>query len=427
MSKCRAIFISAPASNQGKTTVAVGLAYLCRQRGLRVRAFKAGPDFLDAMLLVRASGNPVYQLDLWMNGEENCRQLLCEASQQADIIIIEGVMGLFDGSPSSADLAKLFGVPVVAVIDASGMGQTFGAIAKGLAGFDRSVSLAGVLANNVASGRHAELIEQAWPRGVRFLGKVFRNDNATFPRRHLGLTQADEIVDLDDRLGQVAKGLALTDIDRVFSIVDFSAPCTVSAPKLLDGVRIAIARDEAFAFIYQANLDLLNAMGATIEFFSPLADKRLPEADSVYLPGGYPELHLEGLEGNTDMKASLCQHFQNGLPIYAECGGMLYALNSLQEIDGRTGQMLGLLPGRAIMQSRLKSLSYQVANFPEGVLRGHTFHYSSLDVTMAPRNHCTRVSDNSLGEAIYSSNGLTATYVHSYFPSNPTCAASLFK
>ncbi|HYM48429.1 MAG TPA: cobyrinate a,c-diamide synthase, partial [Burkholderiaceae bacterium] len=194
---CPALFISAPASGQGKTTITAALAIRERRRGRRVRVFKTGPDFIDPMILERASGNPVYQLDLWMGGENHCRNLLYDAAGHADLILIEGVMGLFDGQPSSADLAALFGIPVLAVIDASAMAQTFGAIAFGLARFRDDISVAGVIANRVGSEHHAEILGPSLPADLPMLGWLARDADFTLPERHLGLVQAREIADLD--------------------------------------------------------------------------------------------------------------------------------------------------------------------------------------------------------------------------------------
>jgi len=210
MPACPALFVSAPASGQGKTSVTAGLARLHRRLGRRVRVFKTGPDFLDPMLLERASGAPVHALDLGMVGEAGCRALLADAARDADLILIEGVMGLFDGTPSSADLAAAFGVPVVAVISAKAMAQTFAAIAFGLARFRPEVPFHGVLANRVGSPRHAELLRQALPDDLRWLGHVPADAGIALPERHLGLHQPADIGDLDARLDRAADVLAQT-------------------------------------------------------------------------------------------------------------------------------------------------------------------------------------------------------------------------
>lgn len=325
---CPALFISAPASGQGKTTITAGLARHHRRLGRRVRVFKTGPDFLDPMILARASGAPVLSLDLWMVGESACRNLLAQAAAEADLILIEGVMGLFDGTPSSADLATTFGVPVLAVISAKAMAQTFGAVAFGLAQFRPQVPFYGVLANRVGSPRHAQMLEEALPPDLRWCGYITGTDEIGLPDRHLGLHQAEEIDDLDARLDRAADALAQTALAELPPPVEFGAPMSEALPHLLEGKRIAIARDAAFSFIYPANVTLLEALGAHVDYFSPLADEALPEhADALYLPGGYPELHAAALATGTRSAATIRAHAAAGKPLVAECGGMLYLLD----------------------------------------------------------------------------------------------------
>jgi cobyrinic acid a,c-diamide synthase len=423
---CPALLLAAPASGQGKTTVTAALARYHRNRGHTVRAFKTGPDFLDPMILERASGQPVYQLDLWMVGERDCRALLYQAAQEADLILIEGVMGLFDGTPSSADLARLFGVPVLALINAHAMAQTFGAIAYGLAHYRPDLPLAGVLANRVAGPGHAELLAESLPPDLRYYGWLPRAGEIALPDRHLGLVQAVEIADLETRLEAAAALIAQTALAELPPPVAF-APVTVEPPpRLLRGVRIGIACDTAFAFLYPANLDTLRAMGAELAFFSPLTDSALPEVDSVYLPGGYPELHLDTLAGNGSMREALRRHHQAGKPLYAECGGLLYTLQSLADQKGHRAAMLGLLPGHAALQTKLAGLGMQSVELPEGELRGHTFHHSRLETPLLPLAHSRRQRDGKPGEAVYRVGRLTASYLHLYFASNPAAAAQLF-
>ena len=221
--RCPALLISAPASGQGKTTVTAALARHHAARARIVQVFKTGPDFLDPMILARASGRPVYQLDLWMGGEAHCRKLLYEAAATADLILIEGVMGLYDGTPSSADLARLFGIPVVAVIDAEAMAQTFGAVAWGLANYSSALPFHGVLANRVAGPGHASLAGQGVPTGMRFLGAISRDAAFELPDRHLGLVQAEEVADLEQRLSAVAAALAGTGLDELPPEVELGA------------------------------------------------------------------------------------------------------------------------------------------------------------------------------------------------------------
>ncbi len=424
---CPALLIAAPASGQGKTTVTAGLARLHTRLGKRVRVFKCGPDFLDPMVLARASGHPVYQLDLWMVGEAESRRLLWEAAGEADLILIEGVMGLFDGTPSAADLARHFGIPVLAIIDGSAMAQTFGALAHGLASYQPDLPFAGVLANRVGSSRHGEILRDCLPEHIDWFGALPRSESVSLPSRHLGLVQAQELADLDARLDAAADALAASADNALPAKVSFPPPEPLAIPPLLQGVRIGVARDAAFAFVYQANLDLLQALGAELLFFSPLHFSRLPAVDSLYLPGGYPELHLGTLARNRPMCEAIRAHHAAGKPILGECGGMLYLLDGLTDQAGTREDMLGLLPGEARMQKRLTALALQEVQLPEGRLRGHTFHHSSLDSTMQPlaRGECPNYKRTA--EAVFRQGRLTASYIHFYLPSDPHAAAALFK
>ena len=426
MLSCPALLISAPASNQGKTTITAALARLHRRQGRKVTVFKTGPDFLDPMILSQAAGQPVYQLDLWMGGEAHCRQLLAKAAREADLILVEGVMGLFDGHPSSADLARTFGIPVMAIIDGAAMAQTFGAIAHGLATYQPEVPFSGVLANRIGGARHAEMLADSVQPPLHFYGAVARDAAIELPHRHLGLLQAEEIADLEQRLERAADALQQTDLVNLPPPVDFASETVTVLPPLLRGVRIAIARDAAFGFLYQANLDVLQAMGAELRFFSPLADTALPEADSLYLPGGYPELHLDQLASNTAMHEAIRAHHAAGKPMLAECGGMLSLLDTLTDHAGHSARMLGLLSGQAAMQVHLTALALQSVDLPEGTLRGHTYHHSTLDSALTPIAHGLCPNNGKTSESVFRVARLTASYVHFYFASNPHAAAQLF-
>lgn len=429
MPACPALLIAGPASGQGKTTVTAGLAQLHRRLGRRVRVFKTGPDFLDPMILERASGMPVQSLDLWMVGEEGCRRLLAEAAEQADLILIEGVMGLFDGTPSSADLAVAFGVPVAAVISAKAMAQTFGAVAFGLAHYRSDVSVYGVLANHTGSARHAQMLQESLPSDVRWLGHLPRSERIALPERHLGLHQASEIDRLAERIALTADALADTALADLPPPVSFEAPPARVLPPLLAGRHIAIARDAAFSFVYPANVDLLQALGAHVTFFSPLANEPVPSgADALFLPGGYPELHAATLAANTACAEAIRSHAASGKPIVAECGGMLYLLESLTDSEGVRTPMLGLLQGHAAMHERLCALGMQMLESKQhGTMTGHAFHYSSMTTDMLPVCRATRPQGGPPGEPVFRSGAIAATYMHGYWPSNPALAAALFE
>ncbi|HEX5336967.1 MAG TPA: cobyrinate a,c-diamide synthase [Gallionella sp.] len=424
---CPALLISAPASGQGKTTVTAALAAYHRSQGRSVRVFKTGPDFIDPTIHEQASGHPVYQLDLWMGGEAHCRELLYQAAAEADLILVEGVMGLFDGAPCSADLAKKFGIPVLAVIDAGAMAQTFAALAHGLSQLDAELPFYGVVANRVGSTRHAAMLTERLPASLKFCGALPRDAEIALPERHLGLLQAAELPDINQRIEHAAQLWAAHGDTSLPPAVAFASSAEPTAmARELDGVKIAVARDAAFSFLYRANLDVLAALGAQLSFFSPLDDSALPEADSLYLPGGYPELHMAKLAGNGAMLAAIRAHHAAGKPILAECGGMLYTLQALTDAQGQTANLLGLLDATAAMQPRLSALALQSVELPQGRLRGHTFHYSRLQTGLAPCAQGVCPNGGTTSEAVYRQQRLTASYIHFYFASDPHAAAQLF-
>jgi cobyrinic acid a,c-diamide synthase len=429
----RIVLVAAVSSGQGKTTVTAALVRKLRGLGQRVRVFKCGPDFIDPMLLERASGAPVQTLDLWMVGREQCRSLLAAAALDADVVLIEGVMGLYDGTPSSADLAREFGLPVLAVVDASAMAQTAGAIVMGLRDYG-PVELAGVIANRVASPGHATMVAASM-RGIPLFATLPRQDKS-LPERHLGLVLPGEVGGIDALLDRLAEQLVFDAAAwNGLRTTRFDLPAIAAAPPLaatpmvpaLAGKTVAIARDAAFAFLYPANLDTLRALGATLRFFSPLADEPVPAgADAVYLPGGYPELHAQTLSAALCWLVSIRAFHGAGLPIVAECGGMMAIAGTLADLSGAAWPMAGLLPGDVRMQPRLAGLGAQSLQTPDGVLRGHTFHYSKLDTGLLPDAHTVKHPSGAAGEAVYRIGALTASYFHAYFPSNPAAAAAMF-
>ena len=430
------VMVSAIASGQGKTTTTAALARKLVRLGKTVRIFKTGPDFIDPMILERACGFPVYSLDLWMVGQADSQAMLADAALSADVILIEGVMGLYDGNPSSADLARTFGVPVVAVLDASAMAQTVGAIALGLRDFG-PVNLVGVIANRVASEGHAHMVAEAM-RDIPLLGSLMRQEQV-LPERHLGLVLPDEVSHIDALLDRMADQLSL-DIEawNALPLTTFSTLVESSANRKavgtpLQGKTIAIARDAAFAFLYPANLQVLAELGAALVFFSPLANETIPsQADALYLPGGYPELHAETLSQADQWLAAVRDAHAAGMPMWAECGGMMALTEGLTDQSGRHWPMAGLLRGQVVMQQRLAALGGQAWSSTEHAtdhafsLRGHTFHYSRFETTLIPIAHTHKQRDGAQGEAVYQHGNLKASYFHAYFPSDPAMTASLF-
>jgi|TARA_B110000285_G_scaffold146211_1_gene163209 cobyrinic acid a,c-diamide synthase len=427
VANCPALFLAAPASGQGKTTITAALARYHRDLGRKVRVFKMGPDYLDPQILEQASGQPVIQLDLWMAGAEYCRHQFYLAAQDADLILVEGAMGLFDGEPSSGDLAATFNIPVALVMDVKGMAQTAAAVALGLANFRDDVEFYGLIANNCGTERHAQLIRDALDGRMPLLANLARDPEVSLPERHLGLVQAHEVRDeLEQRfnLGKVWLGeQAICDLPPpvAFASQDIAPP-----EKLLAGIKIGIARDAAFSFIYSANTRLLEAMGAELSYFSPINDKRLPAVDALWFAGGYPELHAKKLSENSSMLKDVSDFNTDNRPILAECGGFLYCLESLTDLNEVSHTMTGILAGQGAMRGKRGCQGMQAAMLPEGEVRAHAHHRSRSQNTPEPIAHGKRQRHPAPGESIYRQQGLTASYLHLFFPSNPEAVAQLF-
>jgi len=454
--KCPALIVAAPHSGSGKTTVTAALARYHRNQGRKVTVFKVGPDFIDPMILRQASGELVYQLDLWLVGEQGCQELLYKAAQESDLILIEGVMGLFDGTPSSADLAEYFDIPVLAVIDAKAMAQTFAAVTFGMAKFRPNLPFSGVIANRVNSERHIELLSTSLPKDFTFYGRMPKDETITLPERHLGLVQVHELSDIDVQLDKAASHIANTGLTELPAAVEFFAPILNSTSsdftdtdinkqsnkelvKPLVGTRIIIVKDSAFSFVYAANIAFLEESGAELIYTSALNDAHLPDGDILYIPGGYPELYAQQLVDNVSFLNDVRAFAESKKPIVAECGGMLYLLEQLTDMDGQHFSMLGLLPGKAVMQKKLTAIGSQWVALPlfeqnkekpkatsNNIMRGHSFHYSSADIELAPLCQTTHHPSERAGEFVYQHNNILASYMHWYFPSNPELTLRMF-
>lgn len=417
---CPALLLSAPASGQGKTLSTASLARAWRNRGLHVQVFKCGPDFLDPMILQVASGKPVYNLDLGMCGLADAQGLLYRAAQLNDVILLEGVMGLYDGTPSSADIALNFGIPVALTIDASAMAQTFGALAGGLLDFNPVIKPAGVIANRIGGKGHADFLRNSLPAHIPWLGALSADDTYSFPERHLGLHLASEIDDLERRIQCAAQALSESGELSLPPAVEFPASSFQDYPRLLAGKTIAVARDEAFCFIYPANVECLEVMGADLVYFSPLHDMAVPDADAYWLPGGYPELHMASISANQHMRESLQQVVVTGKPILAECGGMM-ALS--ESIDRKPA--FGLLPGNSRVEKQLQGIGTQHLQLDGIRISGHTFHHGVFETSLQAQQSAE--SPYGRGENLYRHGSISASFLHFYFPSNPQAAARLFQ
>jgi cobyrinic acid a,c-diamide synthase len=391
------LIVAAPASGSGKTLLTLGLARLLRDRGRRVAAAKAGPDYIDPTFLAAASGGVCLNLDPWAMRPATLQALLRALEAEADIVLCEGVMGLFDGTGpdgetgSTAALARLTGWPVVLVVDARRQGASAAALVAGFARHDPAVPLAGIIFNRVAGARHRGLLETALARHlpeIACLGAVPYDPGLTLPERHLGLVPAGE-QPAEAAIARAAAALAAAlDIDRLSALARAAADMASApiAPLPPLGSHIAIARDEAFVFAYPAVLRGWCSAGAELSWFSPLADEAPhPAADAVYLPGGYPELHADRLAAADRFLAGLRRAAAAGTAIYGECGGYMVLGESLIAADGRAHRMAGLLPLSTSFAERRLHLGYREATLlalgplgPAGArFRGHEFHYAT--------------------------------------------------
>ena len=443
--------IAAPQSGSGKTTVSLGLMAALTRRGRRVAPFKAGPDFIDPGYHRLVTGRVSVNLDAWICPPEFVRATFNHHAAAADIAVVEGVMGLFDGlggsanEGSTAQIARLIGAPVVLVVNARGMAASAAALVAGFAGFDPAVRVAGVIFNNVGSARHAELLQQAvqaYCPGLLCLGSLPRDEQLAIPSRHLGLVTADENPlppGFVDRLAeQVERHI---DLDLLERLAQLSGHAVVAAgDELLPPARavLAVARDAAFCFLYEDNLRLLEEAGGALRFFSPLTDHALPEGcQGIYLPGGYPELYQAALSANRPMLEAIRAAVRQGLPLYAECGGLVYLTEGLLESDAARPQhpLLGMLPTTARLGTRRAALGYREVELACDTflgaagsrLRGHEFHYSSIaplpeHIGLAYR--VARPGEAAVAEG-FSSGSCLASYVHLHFGSHPAAARAL--
>ena len=396
----RSLIIAAPRSGSGKTTITLALLAALARRGLKVRAAKAGPDYIDLAFHAAATGSKGYNLDSWAMPPALLEALLGEAMRGADVLVIEGVMGLFDGiagapgrGGSTADLAARFRLPVLLVLDVAGQSQSAAALVRGFASHDRAVPIVGVVLNRVASERHRKLAADAIAAlNIRVLGAVPRDEKLGLPERHLGLVQAEEHADLAARIDAMAQmAERCLDLGAIMAVAAVPSVCAASAVSLMrpPGQRIALACDAAFTFVYEHLLVGWRRAGAEIVPFSPLADEPPPEnCDCCWLPGGYPELHAGALAAATRFRAALAR-FAETRGVHGECGGYMVLGEGLEDAGGARHSMTGLLGHATSFAERKLHLGYREARMlcdgplgPRGSrVRGHEFHYASLITT----------------------------------------------
>ena len=432
------VMIAAASSGSGKTTITCGILQALVNRGMKVASFKCGPDFIDPMFHERVIGTEAGNLDLFFTDPETTRYLFGRVAKDSDISVVEGVMGFYDGSggssvkASSYDLSCKLGIPVILVVDCKGMSVSAAAIVKGFAGFmDNNIK--GVILNNMSEKLFVpikELIEREM--NVRVIGYVPRVKDIMVESRHLGLVLPHEVGGLKDRLGRLADLLERTlDIDLLLQIAgsacsfEYIEPAIVHEPMK---VRIGVAKDECFCFIYRDNMELLERYGAEIAYFSPLNDKCLPpDIQGMILPGGYPELYAERLSTNAAMLDSIYRSINNGMPCMAECGGFMYLHERLEDHTGTYRKMAGVIKGNAFRTGKLSRFGYiSVTPKNDGLLKkgrtikGHEFHYwDSTDCG----NGCEAVrTTGERYECMHHGESIAAGFPHLYYYSDPDTA-----
>lgn len=421
------ILIGAASSGSGKTTFTLGLLRTLRNRGIVVQPFKCGPDYIDPQYHSLAAGRDSVNLDEFMCGERHLREVYATYGADAGVNVVEGVMGLFDGysrmEGSSAQVAQMLDIPVLLVVNAKSCAYSVAPVIYGYMNFCPGVRIAGVVFNMVGSASHyATLVDACNDLGVPVLGYLPKNNDIAIPSRHLGLSLDEEFL-----FGEYADKVAAmveeyVDVDMLLEI--FTVPvCGAAADNVAGALqenahRIAVARDEAFNFIYRENISSLRRLGK-VEFFSPLEDTQLPDCDLLYLPGGYPELYLEQLQGNVEMRRQISDYIENGGKCWAECGGMMYLCNSISDEDGNEFEMCGVLGQKATMVGKRLQMGYRKFSYAGRELRGHEFHYSKVvPDSVHPLQSIAQLynaAGNEVATPLYRYRNLIAGYTHLYW------------
>jgi len=380
--------ISAPSSNSGKTTLTLGLLRALKNRGLNVQPFKCGPDYIDTQHHTTASGNPGINLDTFMASEAHVKDMYEHYSEKADVSVTEGVMGLFDGADkmqgSSAAIAEFLDIPVILVINAKSMAYSAAPLLYGFKNFYKEIRVVGAIFNFVSTASHYRFLQEACEEvGIEALGYLPKNEALAIPSRHLGLHISSE-TDYESIIEKLAEEITKTiNINRLLEISTREIPFKTNSEPVLQipvpakKYKIAIACDEAFTFTYHQNIEVLSSLGE-VTFFSPIHDTELPEADFLYLPGGYPELFLDALSENKTMLESIQSYCLNGGLTFAECGGLMYLGNKIITAEGLPFAMAGILDCVTSMENSKLTLGYRTIQWNNLELRGHEFHYSRL-------------------------------------------------
>lgn len=416
--------IGAASSGSGKTTLTIGLLRALANRKLNVQPFKCGPDYIDTKFHETAAGNPSVNLDTFLSSEKYMVGLFNKYSQNKDVAIVEGVMGLFDGydkmKGSSAEIANLLNIPVILVINAKSMAYSVGALLYGFKNFYQGINVVGVIFNFVSSESHYNYLKTACESvGIEALGYIPKANNIEMPSRHLGLSLDNEN-QFSDMANEVARLVEKNvNLDRLLEITRRNVNPINFTDSVTNGrsLKIAVAQDAAFNFTYYENIEYLKRIGQ-IYFFSPISDSCIPEVDLLYLPGGYPELYLSDLEQNKAMKQCLKNYIENGGKTIAECGGMMYLCDSIIGMDGKSYSMVGVLHQKATMQNMKLKLGYRQFSYNSVNLRGHEFHYSDIvedDMSTITATPILNAKGQSINTKLFRYKNLIAGYTHIYW------------
>lgn len=448
----KSIIIAGTNSGVGKTTITIGLIALLKKKGLKVQPFKVGPDFIDTGYHTMIAGRPSRNLDGWMMSEDYVKESFYENSNDADFAVIEGVMGLFDGldanglEGSTAQIAKILNIPVILIVDAKSMAGSAGAVVYGFENYNKDVHIAGVIFNNVGSENHYRILKEAVEDRCKatVLGHLQKESNIAIPSRHLGLVTAegnslsekiiDKLSDIMETSINLDKILDISSVNSNLSIFTIYNRKEENKKK----ITLAVAYDKAFNFYYQDNLDILTEYGAELKFFSPLNDKKLPDnIDGIYIGGGYPEVYAKELEANVSLRKQIKKLAEDGMFIYAECGGLMYLAEGIIDLEGRRNGMVGIFPANSRMLNKRKSLGYvSVEAIDDTVLaqngskiRGHEFHYSEIDMPDEIKRayKVTKAGNGQEWFEGYCYKNVLASYVHIHFGSNIEWAKKFIK
>ena len=438
------LIIAATQSGSGKTTIVAGILAALKNRGLKVQSYKVGPDYIDPGFHEIASGRAAHNLDSWLVGKEKIADIFLSNFGDADIAIVEGVMGLYDGGQggisSTAEISKILNAPVILVIDAKSMGTSAAAVALGFREFDKSINFAGVILNRIGSDSHKKIICDALDKiGIKNFGAIKRDENFILPERHLGLVPTAE-----NNFSEVIEKISVAvenqiNLDELVALANsaetlknISQPSNYKLPATHYPL-LAVAKDEAFNFYYAESLRELEKLGAEIIFFSPLYDKLLPKnIDGLILGGGFPEIFADKLQENKSMRDSIKNFAENNFPIFAECGGYMYLMKSIKNFDGEIFEMCGVIPNCAEMTKKLQMVGYVSATLKKNCvigkvgdkIRAHEFHFSVEADNLADKNifHCEKLRTGKNYFAGYAEKNILASYLHIHFAGCPSVA-----